>query len=187
MSYLSPAEYLESEQRSGFKSEYYQGKMFAMAGASPRHAIIVLNLAIALRHRLEGNPCEVYVTDLRLRVSATGLYTYPDVMVACGEQQFADDAPNTLVNPVLIIEVLSDSTRDYDRSGKFQHYRSLASLREYVTIEQDSVRVERHTRQADNSWLLTEFQDPAQIFELSSVGCQLPVAEIYSRIEWNRL
>src|SRR6185436_11448086 len=112
---LSPEEYLEIERKAERKSEYYQGEMFAMAGASPRHAWIVSNLIIELGRQLKTKPCRVSASDLRLRVSPTGLYTYPDVIVVCGEPQFADNQNDTLLNPTLIVEVLSDSTRDYDR------------------------------------------------------------------------
>src|SRR5215470_16405199 len=117
--FLSPDEYLELERKAERKSEYFQGEMFAMAGASPTHSVIVNNLVAALLHQLWAKPCLVYSSDVRLRVSPSGLYTYPDVMVVCGEVQFADDQKDTVLNPNVIVEVLSDSTRDYDRGRKF--------------------------------------------------------------------
>jgi Uma2 family endonuclease len=151
---VSPAEYLELERKAERKSEYFQGEMFAMAPVNQRHGLIVTNLAGELSQQLKAKPCSVYSSNLRLR--ANGLYTYPDVMVICSEVQCADDQEDTLLNPNLIVEVLSDSTRDYDRGRKFQHYRTLPSLREYLTIDQDAPHVERYTRQPEDRWLLTE-------------------------------
>ena len=182
--FLTPAEYLELERRAEYKSEYFQGEMFAMAGASPRHGLIALNLGGELRQQLKQRPCRVYSSDVRLRVTPTGLYTYPDVMVVCGEPQFADDQKETVLNPAVIIEVLSPSTRDYDRGQKFQHYRTLPSLIEYLTVAQDAPHIEHYTRQPDNRWLLAEFGDQGQSVQLTSIHCVLPLAEIYHKIEW---
>ena len=184
-SFLSPAEYLEIERRAEYKSEYYRGEMFAMAGASLRHAVIVGNLGGELRQRLKGKRCGAYSTDLRLQISPTGLYTYPDVMVICGDVQYADERKDTVLNPVVIIEVLSDSTRDYDRGRKFQHYRSLASLQEYLTVEQDAIHVEHWRRQQSNQWLLSEFEKREGSVSLDSIGCTVPLAEIYDKVEWD--
>jgi Uma2 family endonuclease len=144
---VSPEEYLEQERLADRKSEYFQGEVFAMAGASPRHVSIVTNAVIELGQQLKRKPCRVYPADLRLRVTSVGLYTYHDVMVICGEAQFADDQEDTELNPVLIVEVLSESTRDYDRGRKFQHYRKLPSLAGYLMIEQDEPHIEHWTRQ----------------------------------------
>jgi Uma2 family endonuclease len=182
--FLSPAEYLEQERLAERKSEYFRGEMFAMSGASPRHVSIVTNLVAEFRQHLKGKPCRVYSTDLRLRVTPAGLYTYPDVMVVCGEAQFADDQKDTVLNPVLIVEVLSNSTRDYDRGRKFQHYRTLPSLVEYLTVAQDQPHIEHWTRQPENGWLLTEFDDPGRSIHLASIGCAIPLAEVYDKVEW---
>ena len=182
--FLSPAQYLEQERLAERKSEYFRGEMFAMSGASPRHVSIVTNLVGWFWQRLKGTPCRVYSTDLRLRVTPAGLYTYPDVMVLCGDAQFADDQKDTVLNPVLIVEVLSKSTRDYDRGRKFQHYRTLPSLVEYLTVAQDQPHIEHWTRQQENRWLLAEFGNPGQSIHLASIGCVLPLAEVYEKIEW---
>jgi Uma2 family endonuclease len=182
---LTPAEYLELERKAEFKSEYFQGEMFAMAGASRWHGLIVTNLVGELHQQLKARPCEVYSSDLRLRVSPSGLYTYPDVMIVCAEAQFADDQKDTLLNPSLIVEVLSDSTRDYDRGEKFQHYRTLSSLREYVTVAQDAPHIEHWTRQPEDRWLLTEFGDLSQNVQLTSVGCVLSLTEVYDKVVWD--
>src|ERR1044072_9754283 len=127
--YFTPEEYLEMERKADCKNEYFNGEIFAMGGASPRHVLIVTNVVSELRTQLKNRPCTVYSTDLRVRVSATGLYTYPDVIVVCGEPRFADDHRDTLLNPTLIVEVLSNSTKDYDRGDKFEQYRALESFR----------------------------------------------------------
>jgi len=183
--FVSPEEYLEQERLADCKSEYFQGEVFAMAGASPRHVWIVANIVAEFRQQLKGKPCRVSASDLRLRVTPGGLYTYPDVMVICGDAQFADDQKDTVLDPVLIVEVLSESTRDYDRGRKFQHYRQLPSLIEYLMIEQDQPHIEHLTRQPENHWDFVELDDLAQSIELTSIGCVLPLTEVYDKIEWS--
>lgn len=134
---LTPAEYLAIDRKAEFKSEYFAGEMFAMSGASFKHNQVVANLIAETAARLKGGPCQIVPSDLRLSVSPTGLYTYPDAMVVCGEPEFIDDHFDTLINPTVIFEVLSDSTESYDRGAKFRHYRSLDSLQAYVLISQD--------------------------------------------------
>jgi Uma2 family endonuclease len=183
-SFLTPEEYLEHERQADHKSEYLHGEVFAMAGGSPRHAWIIANLVGELRQQLKQRPCRVSSSDLRLRVSPTGLYTYPDVMVVCGEPEFADDQKDTLLNPIAIIEVLSESTRDYDRGQKFQHYRALPSLVDYLIVGQDEPHIEHYVRQPEHRWLLAEFSGLAESISLQSIGCVLALAEIYDKIEW---
>jgi Uma2 family endonuclease len=182
--FVSPEEYLEYDRHSEERNEYYNGEMFAMARGSPRHGVIICNVGGELRHRLRDKACVVCGTEVRLRVPATGLYTYPDVMVVCGEMQCSDDRKDTVVNPILIAEVLSPSTRDYDRGQKFQHYRALPSLVEYLTVAQDAPHIEHWTRQPADRWLLTEFKDPAQSIELATIGITLPLSEIYFKIDF---
>jgi Uma2 family endonuclease len=183
--FVSPEEYLEQERLADRKSEYFQGEVFAMAGASPRHVSIVTNVVIELGQQLKRKPCRVYSADLRLRVTPAGIYTYPDVMVICGDAQFADDQKDTVLNPVLIVEVLSESTRNYDRGKKFQHYRKLPSLIEYLMIEQDQPRIEHWTRQRENHWDFVDIDDLGQSIELTSIGCALPLTEVYDKIDWS--
>jgi len=182
--FLSPAEYLEQERRAERKSEYFQGEVFAMAGASRWHGLIVTNLASQLWQQLKGKPGEVYMGDLRLRVTPAGLYTYPDVMVVCGDVQFADDQKDTVLNPVVLIEVLSESTRDYDRGRKFEHYRTLPPLREYLTIAQDKPHIEHWMRQEEDRGIFAEFHHLSQTIRLASIDCVLPLAEIYDKVDW---
>ncbi len=181
--YLTPEEYLAIERKAEYKSEYFNGEMFAMSGATPSHVLIVSNVVAELRGQLKQKPCRVYSTDLRVRVSPTGLYTYPDVVVVCEQPQFAHDQKDTLINPTLIVEVLSDSTQDYDRGGKFEHYRSLSSFSEYVLIAQDRCHVEHFVRQADNRWLLSETNKIEDVIHLSSIDCQLALTEVYDKVE----
>lgn len=182
-SYLTPEEYLAIERKAEYKSEYFNGEMFAMAGASERQISIVASLMYILVGQLRGRPCKAYSNDMRVRVSPTGLYTYPDVVVVCDQARFADDQKDTLLNPTLIVEVLSESTKDYDRGGKFEHYRSLASLNEYVLIDQDKYHVEHFVRQPENRWLLSETNLLADTVHLSSIDCDLALTETYDKVE----
>jgi Uma2 family endonuclease len=181
--HLTPEEYLAIERKAEYKSEYFNGEMFAMAGASERHISIVANLMYILVGQLRGRPCKAYSNDMRVRVSPTGLYTYPDVVVVCGQARFADDQKDTLLNPTLLVEVLSDSTKDYDRGGKFEHYRTLTSLSEYVLIDQDKYHVEHFVRQPENRWLLSETNRLEDTLHLSSIDCDLALTEVYDKVE----
>lgn len=149
-------EYLALERGCEAKHEYYNGEIFAMSGASEWHVLIVTNLVYELQSQLKDGPCRVYSTDLRVRVAPAGLYTYPDVIVLCDEPRFSDEQEDTLLNPALIIEVLSESTKDYDRGGKFEQYRTIDWFVEYLLIAQDRPHVEHHTRQLDGSWIFHE-------------------------------
>ena len=181
-SVMSEAEYLAFERQSRDKHEFYLGETFAMAGSSRRHNLITLNIGGELRDRLKDRRCEAYVGDMRVRVKPTGLYTYPDVVVVCGDPEFLDSDVDTLLNPTLLIEVLSDSTEEYDRGTKLKHYRQIPSLREYVLVSQNELLIEQFTRRGDANWELSETAgDDAQLV-LSSLGCQIPLAEIYSKI-----
>jgi Uma2 family endonuclease len=180
---ISPEAYLEYERASDVKHEFHDGEMFAMAGASRKHVMIVTNAVVVLGGQLRGKPCTVFSTDLRVRVDATGLFTYPDVVVGCDDLKFADDHEDTLLNPTVIIEVLSKSTEDYDRGTKFKHYRTIAQLQEYVLIAQDELRIEHYRRQPEGRWLLTTFQAIDDVVLLDSINCTLPLAEVYEKVE----
>jgi Uma2 family endonuclease len=179
---LTPAEYLALERKAAFKSEFYRGEMFAMAGASEEHCLIKDNLAGEARYQLKGGPCRVVTSDLRVKVDATGLYTYPDVVIYCDRPQFEDNVLDTLLNPRAIVEVLSDSTEKYDRGAKFAQYRQIPSLQEYVLVAQDQPLVERYVRQPGGDWLLTEFAGREREFAFASVPARVPLAEIYRDI-----
>jgi Uma2 family endonuclease len=180
---ITPEQYLALERKADFKSEYHNGYIIAMAGASSQHNLIAGNLYGETRSQLKGRPCRAYVSDMRLRVTPTGLYTYPDVMAVCGEPRFSDDEVDTLLNPTMIAEVLSPSTESYDRGDKFAQYCQLASLREYVLIAQDKVLVERYTQQG-NEWLRTDFKSLDDALPLASIGCEIALREIYALIEF---
>ena len=176
-------EYLALERQAECKSEYYAGDIFAMAGASRWHSLIVANVVGELSQQLKGRPCTTYPSNMRVKISPTGLYTYPDVTVVCGEAQFEDTQQDTLLNPTLIVEVLSESTEAYDRGGKFAHYRKLASLMEYVLIAQTKPHVEHYVRQPDNRWLLAEADSLHQTLHLPSIDCHLALAEVYDKVD----
>jgi Uma2 family endonuclease len=180
--FISPEQYLEAERRAETKSEYLAGQVFALAGASERHNLIVANLIMEIGRQLKGRPCRVYPSDMRLRVSETGFYTYPDVTVVCGSPQLEDAHMDTLLNPTMLIEVLSDSTERYDRSRKAEHYRRIPSLEEYLLIAQDTPRIERYRRQGEREWLLSEAIGLEESIEVASIEGMLGLREVYERV-----
>lgn len=182
--YISPEEYLAAEREALEKHEYLNGEIFAMAGAKMAHVAICGNLVRRLGNRMEGGDCRAFQSDLRTYIPKTGLYTYPDIIVVCGKAELVPDGHlDTLLNPTLIIEVLSPSTADYDRGAKFDHYKTIDTLKEYVLVWQNKKRVARNTRQNDNSWLVTDFIGEESEIELASIGCTLTMSEIYDRVE----
>jgi len=181
---LTEEQYLEIERKAERKSEFHDGEMFAMAGASWVHNQLVWNVIAHLGRQLGSGPCRGCPSDMRVRVSATGLYTYPDIVVVCGEPKFLDGHTDTLLNPTLIVEVLSASTEAYDRGRKFEHYRSLASLRQYLLVASERIETELRTRQADGQWLLSFASKVEDVIDLESVGARLLVPEIYSGVEF---
>ncbi len=181
---LTPEQYLEIERAAAYKSEYYHGEMFAMAGAGLAHNVLVANLVAGLHSQLRARPCRVLPSDMRVLVAATGLYTYPDVVVVCGDPQFTDQRFDTLTNPNLIVEVLSPSTEAYDRGRKFEQYGTIASLQEYLMVASDRVHVDLYTRQAGGRWLLTSANRLEDTLELESVNCRVALAELYEKVDW---
>ncbi|MGH9949189.1 MAG: Uma2 family endonuclease [Pyrinomonadaceae bacterium] len=182
---MSPTEYLKFERKSEIRHEYFDGEIFAMAGAKRNHNKVTTNLGGLIWQHLKGKDCESYSSDMRVYVPISGLYTYPDIVVVCGEPQFQDDVPDTLLNPTLLIEVLSDSTEGYDRGRKFQHYRSIESLREYVLVSQDHARIEKYVRQGDGFWVLSEAIGVESAITLESIACPIPLAEVYDKIDFS--
>lgn len=179
---LTEAEYLEIERRAEFKSEFFDGEMFAMAGGSPAHSLIASNLIGELRARLKGGACLVYNGDLRVKIEATGLFTYPDVAVVCGQRLFLDG--DTLLNPTVIAEVLSDSTEAYDRGKKFEHYRQIAALQEYLLVSQKEPRLEQFIRKPEGAWEFRETVGLDARLELPSLSVALPLAEVFANVEF---
>jgi len=181
---LTPEEYLRLERAAETKSEYLHGEMISMPGSSYGHNVIVMNILLALGNQLSDRAAQIYPPDIRVKVSPTGLYTYPDVAVVCGDSRFEDQHVDTLINPTLIIEVLSESTESYDRGRKFSHYRTVESLREYVLVAQSECRIEQYIRQSDGKWLYTESADPNASIELTSIACRLPLTRVYQKVEF---
>ena len=181
---MTAEEYLALERQASYKNEYFNGEVFAMSGASRRHNLISLNIGAELRAQLKQRSCEVYTSDLRVKISRTGLYTYPDVVVVCEEPTFEDADVDTLLNPTLLVEVLSKTTEDYDRGGKFEHYRTLTSVQEYLLVAQERCHVVHYTRQPDNTWLLAETSDIHAHIHLSSLGCDLALSEVYAKVHF---
>ena len=183
--YITPEEYLALERKSEYKSEYYRGEMFAMTGGSMRRAIIASNIGAELHNRLRGKSCYVMQSDMRVKISASGMYVYPDVVALCGEPQLEDEVKDTLLNPQVVFEVLSDSTEKYDRGTKFEHYRRIPTLAQYVLVSQKQVLVESFTRQEDGSWKLQEVNNLQSVLEIPSLGCQVEVQEIYYQVDFS--
>ena len=174
-------EYLAWERLQPEKHEFHGGEVFAMAGATLEHNQIVANVLGELRAALRQKPCRVYASDLRVKIPATGLYTYPDASVVCGRPELEDDKLDTLLNPLVLVEVLSKSTEDYDRGTKFTNYRTIASFRDYVLLSTDKVLVEYSTRKDDGSWVLREFR-AGERFTIESIGVELAVDELYLKV-----
>jgi Uma2 family endonuclease len=176
--YFTPEEYLMIEHQAEYKSEYIDGEIYAMAGASPAHIRITGNLFGELYRELLEGPCNPYHSDQRVRVSGV-LYTYPDITVVCGDPRYVGPKMDNLVNPTLIIEVLSPSTESYDRGGKFKQYQGLSSLKQYVLVAQDRPHVECYTRPARGKWPPVTIEGLGGIVTLDSIGCELSMAAIY--------
>jgi Uma2 family endonuclease len=183
LSYFSPEEYLAFERGTDARHEYLDGHVYAMAGESIEHSRICVNVAGELRARLKGSPCEVLSPNMKVVTSPSGLFSYPDVVVICGEPQFYDERRDILTNPTVVFEVLSPSTEAYDRGEKFLRYRTqIATLREYVLVSQHRPLVESYVRQPDGSWSYFSATDLDVAVDLVSIGCLLPLSEIYDRI-----
>jgi len=181
---LTEAEYLEIERAAEFKSEFFEGEVFAMAGGTPQHSLIATNLAREFGNRLTSANCVPYNGDLRIKIEATGLCTYPDLSVICGPLQFADGTNDTVVNPTLLLEVLSDSTEAYDRGRKFEHYRQIPTCKEYLLVSQQEPRIEQFIRQADGRWLLNEAAGLKATLELPSLRVSISLAEVFAKVDF---
>ena len=177
---FTPEEYIAQERKALHKSEYLNGQIFAMSGASRAHSLITGNIFNRLYNQLAESDCEVHSSDMRVQPSPIA-YFYPDVVVACGESRFADDVFDTLLNPIVIVEVLSPSTAAFDRGEKFAHYRQLASLQDYILVSQHKFCVEHYRRQG-LQWERTEFCAPEDVMSLISIGCDISLQDIYTRV-----
>jgi Uma2 family endonuclease len=177
--YVSPEDYLQMERSSEVKHEYYKGEVFAMSGASPAHNDIAYNISRLIAPFLHGKGCKLYGSDFRIHIAENTLFTYPDFSIVCGKAETPYIYTDNLTNPVVIIEILSKSTMDYDRGTKFTLYRSIMTLKEYILIDSTSVSVEIFTRQTDNSWKLTEFKKLTESFFISTIGMTLYLKDLY--------
>ncbi|HEX9988720.1 MAG TPA: Uma2 family endonuclease [Chloroflexia bacterium] len=189
--YYTPEQYLALEREAEYRSEYINGQIYpmngqpyAMSGASEEHNLIVVNVLREVSVQFKGRPCKVYVTDMRVKVSPTGMYTYPDIVAVCNKPHFEDERVDTLLNPTVIIEVLSPSTEAYDRGDKFAHYRKLASLTDYVLVSQNTARVEHYVRHSEGSgqWVLTEISGSDGVLRLISIGCEVALKDVYDKV-----
>ncbi len=179
--HYSAEEYLSLERSATIKSEFHDGQIFAMTGASRAHNLITINIARELSQQLKSRPCEAYVNDMRVKAAKARSYHYPDIAVVCGTPEFEDAHVDTLLNPTLLIEVLSPSTEAYDRGGKFAHYRKIESLREYLLVMQDQPSIERYLRQGE-VWVLSEALGLEASVLLESIDCQLSLLEVYDKV-----
>ena len=184
--YLTPEEYITLERKAipdaeTVRNEYINGEIIAMSGASLAHNLITYNISGELRNRLKSSGCLAFANEMRVSIPSANSYFYPDVSVVCEEPRLEDDVFDTLLNPIVIVEVLSPSTEAYDRGDKFAHYRQLESLQEYILVSQDKVRVDHYVRHAAQ-WILTDFQDLDQQLRLTSIQCKLPLQEIYENV-----
>ncbi|MDA1052221.1 MAG: Uma2 family endonuclease [Planctomycetota bacterium] len=182
--FISSDEYLTIERASEFRHEYYNGEMFAMSGATRAHNVIAGNIFRRFLDQFENRDCEAYMADMRVKVDRKGLYTYPDVVTACAPG-FEDDELDTLINPRVIVEVLSKSTEGYDRGTKFEMYRRLPSLQDYVLVSQDKMHVEHFQRQPDGRWILEEFDSPERTLAFETSNCILNVADVYTKVSFD--
>ena len=184
--HLSFDDWLEGERASlEGRSEFVGGEVFAMTGASVEHNAIVTNIVRELGTQMKGRPCQVYANDLKVRIRSADAGKYPDLIALCGEHQFQDGRRDVLLNPSLIVEVLSDSTEAYDRGDKFALYRQIPSLQEYLLVSQHRVQVELYSRGEDGRWTLTDFSALTDSAPLASVHCTLSLAEVYDKVDFS--
>ncbi len=181
---LTPEEYLAFERRSPERHEYVDGELFDMSGASKRHNQIVVNLSREISTQFKGRSCAVYTNDMRVRIAGATRYNYPDVVALCGLAGFDDKEQDTLVNPNLIVEVLSASTEAYDRGEKFEYYRRIEAFAEYVLVAQDKPHIEQFSRQPNGQWLFTATSGLESLVDLTSVACRLLLTEVYDKVEF---
>lgn len=180
---ISREDYLRLERQADYKSEYHKGQVFAMAGASRNHNRIVTNVSTALDLQLRSRDCNNYSSDMRVSILNGERYLYPDIVVTCGVEEFEDDHKDSLLNPIIIIEVLSPSTEAYDRGAKFLYYQTIASLREYVLISQYPRRLEIYCKQTDGTWLYRSLNEMPARLELESIDGWLDSADIYAKVD----
>lgn len=181
--YVSPEDYLLKERVSEVKHEYYKGEVFAMSGASWEHNVIAKNVNTLVLPFLKGKPCDMFGSDLRIHIPENTLYTYPDFSIICGKPETTDKEEDTIVKPSALIEILSKSTRDYDRGTKFNLYRNIQTLQEYILIDSTKISVEVFKKQEDGKWLLSEFKQVSDSFVISTIGLTLQLSDVYEDVK----
>ncbi len=185
--YMTPEEYLEFERTSEIRHEYVDGEIFAMAGASLNHNRVNGNIFNEIKNQLKKSPCDAFASDMRVKVNELEKYTYPDIVVVCGDIELEKiKGLETLVNPAVIIETLSDSTEAYDRGKKFQHYRFLSSLQEYILVSQHHCLVEKYVRSDDGSWRYFSYEKMEQTLTIESINCEVLLSDVYYRVEFEK-
>jgi Uma2 family endonuclease len=184
LKYITPEEYLAMEDAADGKHEYYQGKIFDMDGASQNHTRITLDLGASATFALKNSHCEAYPNDMKVWSKAKNYFTYPDLIIVCGKAEFYEDRDDVLTNPLVIFEVLSKSTRNYDRDEKFEFYRSIPSFQEYILIDQWRVHVEQMYLETRNKWVMSEYSQITDVLKLAKVNIEIPLREIYRRVEF---
>lgn len=182
--FVTVEEYLTLERNADFKSEYWHGVIYAMAGSSPEHSAITANVTIALGGQLRGGNCQVFSNDLKVATDPSGLYTYPDLSIVCGEPRFHDERRDVLINPTLLVEVLSPSTEVYDRGRKFSQYQRIPSLLGYLLVAQDEAHLDYYARQNSGQWLLTPVEGLDASLRLDVLNCVLRLSEVYNRVRF---
>ncbi len=182
--FISSQEYFEMEEVAEYKSEYYQGEIFAMSGASFNHNVIAGNTFAALHSSLSDYDCIVFSSDMKIQVDKESHYTYPDISIVCGDVEFAENRNDVIANPLVIFEILSDSTKDYDRGSKFTAYRNIASLKDYILVDQHSYHVEYFHKNEADQWSLSEFKNVNDMFKISSTDVELSLKTVYHRVIW---
>jgi Uma2 family endonuclease len=186
LNFISPEEYLALERKAEYKSEYINGQMYAMAGGTKRHNRIAGNVFTLLHTLLSDKPCDVFNSDMKVRVPSSLKFHYPDISVACGESVYADDEDDVLLTPILLVEILSESTSAYDRGKKFQYYQEIESFREYLLVAQDEPVVERFVKQSDGNWLYTKVAGMDENIELVALNCRLALRDIYAKVNFSQ-
>ncbi|MCI5159428.1 MAG: Uma2 family endonuclease, partial [Candidatus Electrothrix sp. AUS1_2] len=170
------------ERQADIRHEYFAGEVFAMAGASRGHNQISANIVRLLGNQLLDKPCSVFASDMKVKIRKKEKYTYPDIVVVCAKEEYEDERQDVLLNPVVLMEILSDSTEAYDRGDKFSHYQAIPSFAEYILISQYTFKMERFSRQPNNSWLYTIYQDENDVLSVRAIDCALPLAEVYRKV-----
>ena len=181
--FYTPEEYLELERKSEIRHEYIDGEIFEMAGAGKRHNQILANLVRLIGNLILERDCNIYASDMRVKIPIPEKYTYPDIVGICGNEEFEDENEDTLLNPLLLIEILSKSTEAYDRGTKFEFYQTIESFNEYILVTQEPFRVEQFIRQDKNTWTYLEFRQPEDILTMESISCEISLRDIYHKVE----